>query len=325
MPHPLDQPFREKTMIGENINQYKVLEEIGSGGMGVVYRALDTKLDRTVALKFLPPRLGLDKGEKARFIHEAKAVAALDQQNICSIFEINETPEGRMFMAMGFYEGQTLKDKIASGPLPLAEALDIASQIATGLDTAHKKGIIHRDIKSANIIITPEGVVKILDFGLAKLKGVTKLTTEGTTMGTVAYMSPEQATGEEVDQRGDIWSLGVVLYEMLTGQLPFKGEYEQSVMYAILHEEPQPVNACRSGIPPELEHMVEKTLSKKPRQRYQHIDELLVDLDCLREKTKGKISPSPIHRKFTARRALVLAGIFLAMTEKGRGKRGNTT
>jgi len=183
-------------MIGQTISHYKILEEIGAGGMGVVYKADDTKLKRIVALKFLPPELTRDPEAKKRFLHEARAASALDHPNICSIFEIDETQDGQMYMAMGYYEGQTLKEKIASGPLPLAETINIATQIAEGLNKAHQKNIVHRDIKAANIIITGEGIVKILDFGLAKLKGATKLTKEGTTLGTVAYMSPEQASGE---------------------------------------------------------------------------------------------------------------------------------
>ncbi|MCK4943217.1 MAG: serine/threonine protein kinase, partial [Candidatus Aminicenantes bacterium] len=209
-------------MIGKIISHYKILEKLGEGGMGIVYKAEDTKLKRTVALKFLPPELTRDQEAKKRFLHEAQAASALDHLNICNIFEIDETEDGQMYMAMAYYEGQTLKDKISGvgvnggSPLPLNDAINIAIQIAEGLNKAHKKDIVHRDIKSANIMMTDEGVVKILDFGLAKLRGVTKLTKEGTTLGTVAYMSPEQAAGQEADHRSDVWSLGVVLYEMLT-------------------------------------------------------------------------------------------------------------
>jgi non-specific serine/threonine protein kinase len=265
-------------MIGHTISHYKILEKLGEGGMGVVYKALDTKLDRTVALKFLPPHLSINQEEKKRFIHEAKAAAALDHPNICTVHEIGETDEGQLFIVMGYYEGKILRDKIASGPLPLAEAMDIAIQIAEGLNNAHQKDIVHRDIKSANIIITDEGVAKTLDFGLAKLRGVTKLTKEGTTLGTVSYMSPEQASGEKVDHRSDIWSLGVMLYEMVTGQLPFKGEYEQAVMYAILNEKPEPVTGVRTGVSLELEKIIQKALSKDISERYQNIEDLMVDL-----------------------------------------------
>ncbi|MCI0559585.1 MAG: serine/threonine protein kinase, partial [Nitrososphaera sp.] len=211
-------------MIGQTISHYKILEKLGGGGMGVVYKAQDLKLDRFVALKFLPPHLSADEDEKKRFIHEAKAASALDHPNICAIYEIDETEDGQMFIAMAYYEGETLKKKIERGPLPIDQTIDLAIQIAQGLAKAHKHGITHRDIKPANVMITNEGVAKIVDFGLAKLAGQTKLTKSGMTVGTVAYMSPEQARGEEVDHRTDIWALGVVLYEMITGQLPFKGE-----------------------------------------------------------------------------------------------------
>jgi serine/threonine protein kinase/tetratricopeptide (TPR) repeat protein len=300
-------------MKGQTISHYKILEKIGSGGMGVVYKALDTKLDRTVALKFLPPHLSINKEEKQRFIHEAKAAAALDHPHICNIHEIGETDDGQIFIAMGYYEGVTLKDKIACRPFPIADVIGIAIQVAEGLNKAHKKDIVHRDIKSANIIITEEGEAKILDFGLAKLRGVTKLTKEGTTLGTVAYMSPEQATGEAVDLRSDIWSLGVVLYEMIAGQLPFKGQYDQAVMYAIMNEQPEPLTALRSGVPAELERMVNKALAKNPQHRYQHMDELLADLQCLREESDKKKEPLPSPRKFSGKRVLVFSGIFLVV------------
>jgi serine/threonine protein kinase len=238
------------------------------------------------------PHISINKEEKKRFVHEAKAAAALDHPNICSIYEIDETEEGRMFIAMAFYEGKTLNEKISGvganggSPLPINNAIDIAIQIAEGLNKAHKKDIVHRDIKSANIIITEEGVVKILDFGLAKLRGVTKLTKEGTTLGTIAYMSPEQASGDKVDHRSDIWSLGVLLYEMITGQLPFKGEYEQAIMYSIMNEEPEAVTGLRTGVPRELERIVNKTLNKDISARYQNVADMIVDLKSLIKKSE---------------------------------------
>jgi serine/threonine-protein kinase len=284
-------------MIGQTISHYKILEEIGSGGMGVVYKAQDTKLDRTVALKFLPPHISINKEEKQRFIHEAKAAAALNHINIVTIYEINEF-EDQTYIAMEYLEGETLKDKIASGPLPINNAIDTAIQIAEGLNKAHKKDIVHRDIKSANIIITDEGVVKILDFGLAKLRGVTKLTKEGTTLGTIAYMSPEQASGDKVDHRSDIWSLGVLLYEMITGQLPFKGEYEQAIIYSILNEEPESIFNMRNEIPRELELVVQKALQKKPEARYKNVEQMLAELKSIKinletEQIRPKGKPTP--------------------------------
>ena len=288
-------------MTNKTISHYKILEKIGEGGMGVVYKAEDTKLKRIVALKFLPPELTRDKDAKERFIHEAQAAAVLDHTNICNVYEIDESTEGQIFIAMGYYEGETLKDRIEKGPLKIEEALKIAIQISEGLHEAHEKGIAHRDIKSANIIITDKGIAKILDFGLAKLKGQSKLTKVGATVGTATYMSPEQAKGAEVDHRTDIWSLGVVLYEMLTGQLPFKGDYEQAIVYSIINEEPEPMTGLRTGIPMELERIVNKALAKKQDERYQHVNEIIGDLKKLRkdldsgyseEKSKKKSAPS---------------------------------
>ncbi len=270
-------------MIGKTISHYKILEKLGAGGMGVVYRARDLKLDRDVALKFLPAHLSVDEKEKKRFIHEAKSVSSLDHPNICTVHEIDETGEGQLFIAMACYEGETLKEKLERGSLDIEEALDIAMQTAQGLLKAHEKGIIHRDLKPANIFITQDHIVKILDFGLAKLRGGTKLTTTGSTMGTVSYMSPEQARGEEVDERTDIWSFGVVLYEMLTGQLPFRGEYEQAVMYSILNVEPEPMAACRKEIPAVFEQICGKALVKDRTGRFQTMNEMADLLQSLKE------------------------------------------
>ena len=269
-------------MIGKTVSHYKILEELGRGGMGVVYKALDTKLERTVALKFLSPRILGDEEDRARFVHEAQAAAALNHPNICTIYEIDEA-EGQDFIAMELVEGESLKGQIAGGPLPLGEAIDFARQIAAGLEKAHEQGIVHRDIKPANIIITPKGGVKIMDFGLAKLHGHTMLTKEGTTLGTISYMSPEQARGEQADQRSDIWSLGVVLFEMLAGQLPFKGDYEQAVVYLILNEEPEPLSKLRSDLPSKLERIVKKTLTKSENERYDNVGVLIKDLKALKE------------------------------------------
>jgi len=304
-------------MIGQTISHYKILEQVGVGGMGVVYKAEDIKLKRTVALKFLPTEFTRDKEAKKRFLHEAQAASALDHNNICTVHEIGETDDGQMFIAMACYEGETLRQKIEKGPLKINEAINIVIQIAEGLNKAHKKEIIHRDIKSANIMITDDGVVKILDFGLAKLRGQTKLTKEGTTLGTVAYMSPEQASGEKVDQRSDIWSLGVLLFEMVTGQLPFKGEYEQAVIYSILNEEPEPITAIRTGVSQELERIINKALIKDPSDRYQHADDMMVDLRKLKKDSKPEVivsrrKTSPEITLKASRKALILGGIFLA-------------
>ncbi len=298
-------------MIAQTISHYKILEKLGGGGMGVVYRAEDTKLKRTVALKFLPPDLTRDEEAKVRFIHEAQAASALDHNNICNIHEIGETDDGQMFIAMACYEGETLKKKIERGPLKIDEALDYAIQIAQGLAKAHEKGIVHRDIKPANVLITIDSVAKIVDFGLAKLAGGTKLTKAGSTLGTAAYMSPEQARGENVDARTDIWSFGVLMYEMITGQQPFKGEYANAVLYSILSSEPEPVTALRTGVPMELERIVNKCLEKGPAERYQHSDDLLADLRSMRKRVETGEVPRAAGavKRLTGRPWYVYAGI----------------
>jgi serine/threonine protein kinase/tetratricopeptide (TPR) repeat protein len=246
--------------------------------MGIVYKAEDTKLKRTVALKFLPVELVVEPEARERFVTEAQAASSLDHPNICTIHEIGGTEDGLMYIAMPYYEGKTLKEKIKSGDIELEEGLDIIRQIAQGLSKAQGKGIVHRDIKPANVIVTEDGLAKVLDFGLAKLAGMARITKTGTTMGTVSYMSPEQAQGEEVDSRTDIWSLGIVLYEILTGQLPFKGESDQSVIYSILNREPDRVSTLVGGLPEELEAMVVKALQKDAGERYQSFDEFLAGL-----------------------------------------------
>ena len=261
-------------MIGKMISHYRVLEKLGSGGMGTVYKAQDIKLDRFVALKFLPPHLSQAEEEKKRFIHEAKAASALDHPNICTIYEIDETEDGQMFIAMACYDGESLKQKVESrsAGLDVDQAIDIAMQVAEGLAKAHEQEIVHRDLKPANVMITKDGVVKIVDFGLAKLRGQTKLTKAGTTLGTAAYMSPEQAMGQEVDHRTDIFSFGVLLYEMLAGDQPFAGDYEQAVIYSILNEEPGSIGR---DVPEELQNVVLRALEKEPEKRYQSVNQLL--------------------------------------------------
>ena len=302
-------------MIGKLISHYRILEEIGRGGMGVVYKAEDTKLKRVVALKFLSA-IALGGEEKNRFLREAQAAAALNHPNICTVHAIDEV-DGQMFIAMEFIEGQSLREKIEAGPLKIEEAIKFAMQIADGLQAAHEKGITHRDIKSANVMITEKGQAKIMDFGLAKLaRSGTMLTKEGMTLGTAAYMSPEQARGEMVDHRSDIWSLGVVLYEMISGRLPFRGEYEAAMMYSILNEEPEPLTSLRSNVPMDLEHVVAKALAKNPAERYQHADELPVDLKAVQTQS-GTLSrflatmamPTSVQRSLQ-RRLLIFVGLI---------------
>ena len=282
--------------------------------MGVVYKADDTKLDRKVALKFLAPHLLENEESRRRFAREAKAAAALDHPNICTVYEIDEV-DGRMFIAMAFIDGPGLNEKIETSPLKLKDALDIAIQAGQGLDEAHQKGIVHRDIKPANIMLVERGrsqtQVKITDFGLAQLAGSSKITRDNSTLGTVAYMSPEQTQGEKVDHGTDIWALGVVLYEMISGQLPFRGEYDAAVMYSILNEAPEPITALRTGVPIELDRVIDKALGKSPERRYQHIDEMLADMRTLRDGLESaQTKPTPIPAKPPpANRRAVYAGL----------------
>ncbi len=264
-------------MIGKVISHYKILEKLGEGGMGVVYRAEDTTLKRTVALKFLPPPFSADDEVKQRFIHEAQAASALNHTNICSIHTIEEF-ERQQFIDMEFVEGKTLGVLLKEKELSLKEAVDIALQVAEGLNAAHKKGIVHRDIKPDNIMVTDESVVKIMDFGLAKLKDSSRLTKTHSTLGTLSYMSPEQARGEEVDQRSDVFSLGAVLYEMITGRRPFTGEHEAAIIYSLVNETPEPLTRYKSDVPYELQRVVGKALAKEKDKRYQHVDEMAADL-----------------------------------------------
>ena len=273
-------------MIGQTISHYKVTEKLGEGGMGVVYKAEDTDLKRPVALKFLAAHLLGDGEVKARFRREAEAAASLNHPNVCHVYEISQV-EARTFIAIAFIEGDPLEKKIEAAPLKLKDALDIAIQSAKGLQAAHGKGIVHRDIKPANLMIGEDGQVTIMDFGLALLSDRSKLTRLDETMGTVTYMSPEQTYGMELDHRTDIWSLGVVIYEMVTGQRPFKGHYDKAVMYSITNEEPEPMTGLRTGVPMELELLVNKCLAKERDERYQHTDELLLDLRSLQKKLES--------------------------------------
>jgi len=277
--------------------------------MGVVYKALDTKLDRHAAIKILPAHLSADREAVERFVQEAKTASALDHTNIGTIYEIDDTAEGDIFIAMAYYEGETLRDRIDRGRLGEDEALDIALKIAAGLERAHERGIIHRDIKPSNIIITGRGEVKIIDFGLAKLTGRTKLTVAGSFLGTAAYMSPERAVGEETDHRADIFSLGVILYEMLAGERPFKGEHEAALLYEIVHEDPAPLESRNPGIEAGIDRIVRKAMAKRPDERYGRIQELIDDLESVREGRPAAFASDvsePVRRG--RRRRIALAG-----------------
>jgi len=265
-------------MIGESVSHYQILEQLGGGGMGVVYKAYDTRLKRQVALKFISSKLSHNEDVKARFMREAQAASALDHPNICTVHEIDQTDEGQLFICMALYEGDTLKKKIQDGPLPIDEVIALALQIASGLATAHDAGIFHRDLKPANIMRTKKEELKIVDFGLAKLSGQQDLTKEGSTIGTVAYMSPEQAKGETVDHRTDLWSFGVILYELLTGEWPFRGDYDQAVIYSVLNEEPETIQNSRKDVPVELINIVTRCLMKDPKDRYSSMDDIVLIL-----------------------------------------------
>lgn len=286
-------------MIGAAFSHYKIVEKLGEGAMGVVYKAEDTKLDRFVALKFFPADLTANIKQKERFIREAKAASALDHTNICTIHEIGKTEDGRTFICMPFYNGETLMEKIGRGPLRLEEAIDYSIQVARGMEKVHEKGIVHRDIKPQNLIVTVDNVVKIVDFGLAKLAGAKRLTLQGITVGTLGYMSPEQARGGEVTRQADIWSSGVVLYEMITGRLPFNGDNPQAVIYSILNEEPEPVTGLRPNVPLELERIINKCLSKECANRYRSFDELIADLSLLNKKpgSAADANEKPVVKK----------------------------
>ena len=273
-------------MIGAIISHYKITEKLGGGGMGVVYKADDTRLNRSVALKFLPVELTTDPSAKERFLKEARAASSLDHPNICDVHDIGETDDGQTYIVMSFYEGETLKKKISRGRLKIEQALDIASQIADGLAKAHELGIVHRDIKPANILVTKEGIAKIVDFGLAKLAGESRLTKTGATVGTLAYMSPEQVQSQDVDARTDIWSLGAILYEMVTGVAPFKGDHEGALLYEIISAEPTSIRESIPDAEPELEQLIGKCLEKDSDERYQGAKD--VSVDCRRLKREMK-------------------------------------
>jgi serine/threonine protein kinase/Tol biopolymer transport system component len=307
----------ENEMIGSTISQYKILEKLGEGGMGVVYKAQDTKLDRFVALKFLPPHLIASEQEKARFIQEAKSASALNHPNVCTIHDIQEH-DGQMFIVMEFVDGKSLKEKKEN--LTNKQILEIGIQVAEGLAAAHEKGIVHRDIKPDNIMIRKDGIVQIMDFGLAKLYtsgNVSRLTKAGTTMGTMGYMSPEQVQGFDVDHRTDIFSLGVVLYELLAGESPFKGVHETAIMYEIVNVDPVPISTVKEGIDPQLDQIILECLEKEKDDRCQSAKELAKDLRKIKKSTGHtqsraySVLRSSVHSSTTPIQSKIASGSFV--------------
>ena len=319
-------------IIGETISHYRVLALLGAGGMGEVYKAEDTRLKRAVALKFLPLALVEDHDAKQRLLLEAQAASALDHPNICTIHEIDESADGRVFLAMAYYDGETLKQRIERGAAPIEEAIDIIVQVARGVAAAHDANIIHRDIKPANILLCSQGSgrgpvtgfggagaarVKLLDFGIAKLSGQTAVTRTGTTVGTVAYMSPEQIMGQGVDQRTDLWSLGIVMYELLAGRRPFSGENEIATIRAIADDRPRPLRQVRPEVPAALDAIVDKALQKDPNQRYASAHDFLHDVEALRTVTGADATAAtvagPSASRRLSRRTMALGSVALVV------------
>jgi serine/threonine protein kinase/Tfp pilus assembly protein PilF len=310
----------ESVMIGKTISHYKILEKLGEGGMGVVYKAEDTKLKRIVALKFLPINLIASQEEISRFEQEAEAISALNHPNVETIYDVDEV-NGQKYIVLEYIPGGTLKSKLKQlksedKSFSIGEVLDYDMQMAEGLAHAHRRKIIHRDVKTENIMLTEEGKVKLTDFGLAKLRGTVQKTKTGSTLGTAAYMSPEQVRGEEVDHRSDIFSLGVVLYELATSHLPFQGEYEASLSYSILNEHPASVKSLRPDAPQALEKIINRCLEKDKTKRYQRADEIVADLRALQQEISGSVTISVKHSKLpwvVAAVVVVLAVIFIIL------------
>ncbi len=322
-------PNADAVSPGEFVLHYRIQQRLGAGGMGVVYKALDTRLGRSVALKFLPINLGGDFSSRERLLREAMAASAIDHPNMGAVHAIEDAGDNRPFIVMAYYEGETLRARLDRGPLPPAQAIDIALQTARGLACAHELGIIHRDIKPSNLILTRDGTVKIVDFGLAKISGAGDLTKTGTTIGTAAYMSPEQAVHTAIDHRTDLWSLGVVLHEMLGGDVPFHGESALAQLYAVVHQEPDPL----LGAPPALAAIAARCLRKPAQERYATARELMEALERARSglyagvptETVTMVKPErsagrkPLMMALLAIALLVCAGLLWLILSRSRG------
>ena len=308
-------------MIGSTVSHYRVLRSIGVGGMGIVYLAEDTRLSRKVALKFLPPIIAQEPSARARFLREAQAASALDHPNVATIYEIGDW-ERQLFIAMAFYEGETLRERLERGPLAVPEAAAILGQLSTGLAAAHRAGIVHRDLKPANIMLTRDGQVKILDFGLAKImsdsaRTATHLTNPGTVMGTVAYMSPEQAQGAEVDARADVWAVGVMAYEMFAGRLPFNAENPTAALLSLVTDTPPALGAVRPDIPHELASVVERALEKSPEHRTVTAEAVVAAVSTWQARSSAPSAGSgripSVSGRWIAASALLLLAIAVAL------------
>ncbi len=282
-------------MIGKTVAHFRILEKLGEGGMGVVYKAEDTRLDRVVALKFLPEQVTATEEDKARFVQEAKSAATLNHPHVCTIHGIEEY-EGSLFIEMEYVDGVTLRTRIPEAGLKAQDAVDYAIQIAEALQEAHGKGIVHRDVKAENVMINARNQSKVMDFGLAKLRGTTRLTQTSSTIGTLAYMSPEQIQGEEVDARSDIFSFGVLLFEMFTGKAPFRGEHEAAMVYSIVNEDPQSIEQLRTDIPAAIVHLINRSLEKDPADRYQSMSEIAGELRHARKQSARVSRKVPVEK-----------------------------
>ncbi len=294
---PTDASENAQSMIGEQVGPYKIESIIGAGGMGMIHKAKDTRLDRYVALKCLPPHLTVNNQNRERFLNEAKAVSRLDHPNICTLYDIGETDDKQLYIAMPFYNGYTLDKRMRNGPMPLDDSIAICLQISEGLHAAHNNGIIHRDIKPANVIVTSENIVKVLDFGVAKISGV-NMTSTGVSLGTVAYMSPEQLCSEKIDARTDIWALGIMFYEMLVGERPYKGDQAPAIIHSVLYADRPNLN-MPDHLPKALNLIIDKALARSVDDRYPSLIEFMADLRKIsNNETITPHSPENKQRKF---------------------------
>ena len=299
-------------MVGETVSHYRIIAEIGAGGMGVVYKAEDLRLGRLVALKFLPPQLVRDPAAKRRFFQEARTASAIDHANVCTIHDIEETTDGRVFLSMAYCDGETLKKRLERGPMAATEAVHIGLQVARGLARAHQAHIVHRDVKPGNIMVTPEGEATLLDFGIARITSDGDLTRTGATIGTVAYIAPEHVRGGDADERSDVWALGVILYEMLTGRLPFSGANDYELRQAIVDRRQAPLSGI-AGVTDDVAHVIQRALDKAPDRRYTNAGEMVHALEACVQ-TSGSQGPMRVPALRRPRAIAALVGAVVVVT-----------